>query len=107
MSKVYIDNDAKVYIFDCPNCGFAIQVEFGQLNCREFVHGYYFTKINENIILRDQVNPHLDERSGLDLVSKGLIVGCGRPFRIVQNGEEFTCISTSTFSLSNLDNNSV
>jgi len=64
---------------NCPHCGGGIEIE--QLNCRIFRHGHY---------IRDgtQIPPHHPKDLCDDLVAKGLIHGCGKPFEIIEiNGQ--------------------
>lgn len=60
----------------CPHCG--IGIEILEKNCCIFRCGVYK---HNNV----QINPHLDKQSCDNLVSKGLIHGCGKPFKLVGN----------------------
>ncbi len=61
-------------IVQCPHCGGDVVIE--QLNCKIFRHGIF--KKNGK-----QINPH-SPKSDCDMyVEKGLIYGCGKPFRVV------------------------
>jgi hypothetical protein len=64
----------------CPHCQLYVIIE--QINCGIFRHGVL--KSNN-----EQINPHLDKQSCDDLVEKNLIYGCGKPFRIVKQGDTF------------------
>ena len=63
-------------VVKCPHCNGSVEIE--QLNCKIFRHGYF-----KNI--DSQVNPHLDKEGCDELVRLGLIWGCGKPFKIVNN----------------------
>ena len=77
MSKIAIfDNDADIYIFECPHCNLSIQVERSQVNCRIFRHGVY----KKNY---EQVNPHLPKKECDSLVENKKVYGCCKPFEII------------------------
>ena len=63
-------------VVSCPHCNNYIIIE--QLNCGIFRHGVFISN-GENI------NPHLDEKSCVELFEKKLIYGCGKPFQIIIN----------------------
>ena len=68
------------YIFKCPHCDDYIQVLKGQLNCKIFRHG----------VMKDtlrQVNPHLPKKNCDDLISRELVYGCCKPFRVIDDGK--------------------
>lgn len=85
MKELIKDEESRVYIFNCPKCDNLIEVEFNQLNCREFVHGYFYNKVNDSIILTHQVNPHASLEECKRLLDNNAIVGCGKPFKIIDN----------------------
>ena len=62
------------FVVVCPHC--AQYVLVAAVNCRIFRHG----------ALRatgEQIDPHLPRAGCEELAAKGLIYGCGRPFRLV------------------------
>jgi len=65
-----------MYYFDCPNCGFMVQVSPNELNCRIFRHATY--KING-----EQIHPHMPKEMIDRLIANNQIYGCGKPFQIV------------------------
>lgn len=67
------------YTFSCPHCHTTIQVQENQLNCKIFRCGVHK---NSN----QQINPHLPKKECDILKEKGLIYGCGRPFKF--NGKD-------------------
>jgi hypothetical protein len=63
-------------VVQCPHCQYPILIE--ELNCRIFRHGVF--KINGN-----QINPHAPKDLCDFYLKNGLILGCGKPFQIIQN----------------------
>ena len=66
----------EIMLFACPHCGDAIGVQRKEINCKIFRHG--IMKNNGQ-----QINPHLSKEECDRLASEGLIHGCGKPFRLV------------------------
>lgn len=66
-------------ILKCPHCEEYIIIE--KLNCGIFRHGVIKTN-------GKQINPHESKQMCDDLFKKKLIYGCGKPFKIIQNGEK-------------------
>lgn len=67
---------------DCPHCKGTVEVI--DLNCRIFRHG----------ILKatgQQIDPHACKPVCDDLFLKGLIYGCGKPFRVSDDGVAEVC----------------
>ena len=64
----------------CPHCKDFILIE--QLNCGIFRHGVLKTT-------GKQVDPHASKEVCDDYITKELIYGCGKPFRIVLKDNEF------------------
>ena len=71
-----LKEEGDFYIFGCPNCKDEIMVNKNELNCRIFRHAIY--KHNY-----EQVNPHLPKELCDDLVERGKVYGCCRPFEII------------------------
>ena len=61
-------------IINCPNCNICIEII--QLNCKIFRCGIYKDTFT-------QIPPHLPKDECDRLYVKGLIYGCGKPFKIV------------------------
>lgn len=78
------------YVFQCPHCDLFIEVMKGEVNCSIFRHGYYYNLDERgNVILTQQVNPHLPKESCDDLVGRKAVIGCCRPFRMVKTGDSY------------------
>ena len=67
-------------ILQCPHCKEYIIIE--KLNCGIFRHGSF--KINGI-----QINSHAPKAECDFYIDKQLIYGCGKPFKIIFNGEKF------------------
>ena len=67
-------------VVTCPHCNDQILIE--QLNCKIFRHG--ILKSNNT-----QINPHASKEECEYYINKNLIYGCGKPFKIVENNNEF------------------
>jgi|Laugresbdmm110sn_1035088.scaffolds.fasta_scaffold110714_1 DNA-directed RNA polymerase subunit RPC12/RpoP len=63
-------------VVQCPHCKYPILIE--ELNCRIFRHGVF--KINGT-----QINPHASKELCDFYVQNDLILGCSKPFQIIQN----------------------
>lgn len=67
-----------VIVVECPHCHLSVWIE--EINCAIFRHG----------VFRDthvQVPPHASKTECDDLVARDLIIGCGKPFRVVVDGD--------------------
>jgi hypothetical protein len=62
-------------IIHCPHCQGCIIVKKKEINCRIFRHGI-ITKTKK------QINPHENKKTCDLLKKKGLIYGCGKPFKL-------------------------
>jgi hypothetical protein len=63
-------------IVQCPHCKDYIEIE--KLNCGIFRHGIYISN-------GMQIPPHASKEICDELFAKGLIYGCGKPFKINAN----------------------
>jgi hypothetical protein len=63
-------------VVTCPHCNDFVLIE--QLNCKIFRHGVL--KLNNT-----QINPHASKSECDSLFQNNLIIGCGKPFRIIEN----------------------
>ena len=70
---------AKEFEVQCPHCKEYVIIE--QINCAIFRHGVFKSNMN-------QINPHLPKSACDDLVIKGLIYGCGKPFKIIKENNQ-------------------
>lgn len=73
-------------IVKCPyeDCHTEILIYRNEINCRIFRHAVYAAT-------GEQVPPHLDKQSCEDLLSKKLVWGCCRPFRLNEQGLPEIC----------------
>lgn len=65
-------------LVNCPHCQDAIFIFKSEINCAIFRHG----------VLKDtfqQINPHASEDECNYLYNNKMILGCGKPFRIINN----------------------
>ena len=60
----------------CPNCKLMIFVYLKEFNCRIFRHGIYKKNMQ-------QIDPHLPKTECNRLKREDLIIGCGKPFMLV------------------------
>ena len=67
-------------IVSCPHCNNYVLIE--QLNCKIFRHA--ILKSNNT-----QINPHTIKEECEYYIKNDLIYGCGKPFIIVENNNEF------------------
>jgi hypothetical protein len=67
----------------CPHCNDNDLIE--KLNCKIFRHGILKTT---NI----QMDPHSSKELCDNLIKNDLIFGCGKPFKIIQNNNDFIAI---------------
>jgi hypothetical protein len=64
---------------NCPHkeCGLPVIIDPNEINCAIFRHGVY--KKNGN-----QMHPHAPKAYCDQVFSKGMIYGCGKPFKLVR-----------------------
>lgn len=67
----------------CPHCEEYVVIE--QINCAIFRHGVMKTNLA-------QINPHLAKSECDKLKEQDLIYGCGKPFKIVNENNEWKAI---------------
>ena len=79
MSEAKAEKPNEEPILKCPHCEEYIIIE--KLNCGIFRHGILISN-------GQQINPHESKQLCDDLFKKNLIYGCGKPFKIIQNGEK-------------------
>ena len=73
----------KKLILNCPHCDLIIEIE--QLNCSIFRHGV-FKNTNQ------QINQHETKKMCEKYVINDEIYGCGKPFKIINNNNNFEAI---------------
>ena len=63
-------------IVNCPHCDLLIFVYLKEFNCRIFRHGIYKATLK-------QIDPHLPKIDCDRLKTNDEIIGCGKPFEII------------------------
>jgi len=66
-----------MYELVCPHCEGGIVVEKNELNCCIFRHGVYLNM--------QPINPHASKEECDRLLETKQILGCGKPFRVVND----------------------
>jgi len=64
----------------CPHCMKFVLIE--QLNCKIFRHGFLKST-------NTQINPHASKEECDSLFQQNLIIGCGKPFRVVEKDNNY------------------
>jgi hypothetical protein len=72
---------AENVIVKCPHCNLMIFVYLKEFNCRIFRHGIYKHNLQ-------QIDPHLPKVECDRLKANDLIIGCGKPFMLVDTTRE-------------------
>jgi len=72
-------------IIQCPHCNDYVYVFLNELNCQIFRHGIY--KKNYQ-----QIDPHLPKEKCDFLIQNNLIYGCGKPFKVIKENENYNAI---------------
>ncbi len=72
-----------IIIVTCPHC--LLLVEIDQINCAIFRHG--ILKSN-----RQQIPPHATKAECDDYIKNKLIIGCGLPFKLVNENNELKAV---------------
>ena len=72
-SKKMVDHELQ-----CPHCHGWIVVSQAELNCRIFRHAVYAANMQP-------LNPHAPKHVCESLLASGVLLGCARPFRVVNN----------------------
>jgi hypothetical protein len=88
--KVVYDQDSQQYIFRCPHCDIVIAVEKSCVACHIFRHGNFITMKDNSgrpICFGDFIPPHAPKTMCDELVTRGLIVGCGKPLQMYKDPE--------------------
>ena len=73
--------EAYIVVF-CPHCNNVIQIYRNEINCAIFRHGVF----KQTGI---QMNPHLPKIVCDILISRDLIFGCGKPFKLTKDNENY------------------
>ena len=80
-----MDDPSLFHFFLCPHCGGSVIVHQNELNCRIFRHGVYQATMQ-------QMNTHTPKEECERLAATGQIVGCGKPFQVVEQDGEFVAV---------------
>ena len=88
-NKVEFDSETQSYIFQCPHCDHFVEVGQGEVNCSIFRHAYFFQDTPHGILLIGQINPHASKQLCDQLIKEGKIYGCGKPVKMVRNGNSY------------------
>jgi hypothetical protein len=78
-------DDSLFHFFICPHCEGSVIVHQQELNCRIFRHGVYQATMQ-------QMNPHTPKEECDQLVATGQIVGCGKPFQVVEQDGQLVAV---------------
>lgn len=70
----------EIYV-SCPHCNNLILIYKNEINCAIFRHGILKSNMQ-------QIDPHLCKTECDRLAAEGLIIGCGKPFKLITNTEE-------------------
>lgn len=65
----------------CPHCNNLILIYKNEINCSIFRHGVMKADLK-------QMDPHLSKSECDRLAKEGLIIGCGKPFKLVIDKDE-------------------
>jgi hypothetical protein len=74
--------DDNSYIFECPHCNDLIQVMEDEIYCCIFRCGLYKNTF-------EQIDPHTSKDECDRLFNEGLIYGCGKPFKFIQENSPY------------------
>jgi hypothetical protein len=69
-------------IIRCPSCKNLVIINKKDINCSIFRHGVL--KYNNK-----QIDPHSSKEKCDKLVKEGKIYGCGKPFKLIKNKNNF------------------
>jgi hypothetical protein len=83
MNKNKQDNEDNYIVLACPHCQLQILIYKHEINCAIFRHGIFKES-------GQQMNPHTPKDICDKLYEQNLIIGCGKPFRIVKNTGKYS-----------------
>ena len=69
-----------IIVVTCPHCKLFIEIE--EINCAIFRHGVLK---NTN----KQINPHSSKEDCDRYVKNNMIIGCGKPFKLIHINNEY------------------
>jgi len=71
------------FTVQCPHCKLYVMIQ--EINCSIFRHGVYKDS-------KQQINPHENKENCDRYIKEDLIIGCGKPFRLVLKNNEYFAI---------------
>ena len=71
------------FVVECPHCKCQIFIE--QINCAIFRHAVYISN-------NQPIPPHSSKEVCEQLVFENKVVGCAKPFKLVQQNGQWTAI---------------
>ena len=66
----------------CPHCQNIVYLPISELNCKIYRHGVYKETLK-------QIDPHMKKEECDRLAMEGLIYGCGKPFKIIEENRRY------------------
>jgi len=72
-----------IIIVSCPHCQLFVEIE--EINCAIFRHAV-LKKTNK------QINPHSSKEDCDRYIANNMIIGCGKPFKIINENNEYKAI---------------
>jgi hypothetical protein len=67
----------------CPHCNEYFVVNTNQINCAIFRHAVYRNNMQP-------INPHENKENCEMLINNGVVYGCAKPFRIINQNNTYT-----------------
>jgi len=72
-----------IIVVECPHCNLLIEID--EINCAIFRHG--ILKKNNK-----QINPHASKQECDNYINNNMIIGCGKPFKLVSENNEHKAV---------------
>ena len=72
------DSDECFHQVSCPHCNGTVLIHRNEVNCRIFRHGVFHAT-------GQPIPPHAPREECDRFVEQGVIYGCGKPFRLIEN----------------------
>lgn len=69
------------FVIECPHCHGLIMIKHRDVNCKIFRHAIWKNEQKER---KTRFNPHAKKVVCEEAFRKGLIYGCGKPFRLIK-----------------------
>jgi len=74
----------KEFVVTCPHCSEHVMIQ--EINCAIFRHGVFKNNPNK------QINAHESKENCDKFIKEDLIIGCGKPFKLVLEKDEYTAV---------------